>query len=144
ISITVSATIATHARAANGRLPLPRRRRLTRKQAGTQPCFRRMVNADSDQQRQKRHHPLQTFHLRRFERQLTRIEVHLNDENGAKTGVNDKRCTLEARPRGLPPLVVTGVASSTQHAVSAAAEKMKRQLDATFGRLAARRFNAPE
>ena len=82
--------------------------------------------------------------LRRFERQLTRIEVHLNDENGAKTGVNDKRCTLEARPRGLPPLVVTGVASSTQHSVTAAAEKMKRQLDATFGRLAARRFTAPE
>jgi len=82
--------------------------------------------------------------LRRFDRQLTRIEVHLNDENGAKTGVNDKRCTLEARPRGLPPLVVTGTASSTQHSVSAAAEKMKRQLDATFGRLAARRFPAPQ
>ena len=82
--------------------------------------------------------------LRRFDRQLTRIEVHLNDEIGTKAGVHDKRCTLEARPRGLPPLVVTGIASNTQQCISAAAEKMKRQLDATFGRLADRRFNAPE
>ena len=30
---------------------------------------------------------------------LTRIEVHLEDQNGAKGGV-DTRCLLEARPRG--------------------------------------------
>src|SRR5215469_10935852 len=83
---------------------------------------------------------LRTLH--RFDTQLTRIEVHL--ANGSRAGVNNKRCTLEARPRGLPPLVVTGIASSTQQSVSGAAEKMKRQLAGTFGRLAARRFNAPQ
>jgi ribosome-associated translation inhibitor RaiA len=83
--------------------------------------------------------------LHRFDRQLTRVEVHLSDGIGSKAGVlRDKRCTLEARPRGLPPLVVTGAAPSTQKSVSGAAEKMKRQLDATFGRLAARKFNAPQ
>lgn len=82
--------------------------------------------------------------LRRFNTQLTRVEVHLSDENAAKTGVRDKRCKLEVRPRGLAPLVVTGVASNTQQSISGAAEKMKRQLEATFGRLAARRFNAPQ
>ena len=81
--------------------------------------------------------------LRRFDTQLTRVEVHLSGETPTK-GVRGKRCTLEARPRGLQPLVVTGTATSTQKCVSGAAEKMKRQLEATFGRLAARRFNAPE
>lgn len=82
--------------------------------------------------------------LHRFDRQLTRVEVHLSDGSGAKSGPQDKCCKLEARPRGLQPLVVTGVASNTQQSISGAAEKMKRQLDATFGRLAARRFNSPQ
>jgi ribosomal subunit interface protein len=79
--------------------------------------------------------------LHRFDRQLTRVEVHLSDENASKAGPNDKRCKLEVRPRGLHPLIVTGAASNTEQCICGAAEKMKRQLDATFGRLAARRFN---
>src|SRR3982074_2614178 len=84
--------------------------------------------------------------LHRFDRQLTRVEVHLSDENGSKSSSKspDKCCKLEARPRGLQPLVVTGVAPNTQQSISGAAEKMKRQLEATFGRLAARRFNAAQ
>lgn len=81
--------------------------------------------------------------LHRFDTQLTRVEVHLSGETRTKHA-RGKRCTLEARPRGLQPVVVTGTAPNTQQCVSGAAEKMKRQLDATFGRLAARRFNAPE
>lgn len=81
--------------------------------------------------------------LHRFDTQITRVEVHLSDEPHIK-GASGKRCTLEARPRGLQPLVVTGFAPNTHQCVSGAAEKMKRQLEATFGRLAARRFNAPE
>lgn len=81
--------------------------------------------------------------LRRFDTHLTRVEVHLSDDTRTK-GVQGKRCTLEARPRGLQPVVVTGFAPNTHKSVTGAAEKMKRQLDATFGRLAARRFNAPQ
>lgn len=83
--------------------------------------------------------------LRRFDPHLTRVEVHLSGESRVKSAQGKgKRCTLEARPRGLQPLVVTGVASNTQQCVSGAAEKMKRQLEATFGRLADRRFSAPQ
>ena len=82
--------------------------------------------------------------LHRFDRQLTRVEVHLSDGNGPKTGPQDKRCKLEVRPRGLQPLVVTGESHDLQLSISGAAEKMKRHLEATFGRLAARRFDAPE
>ena len=42
--------------------------------------------------------------LRPHEAHLTRVEVHLRDLNGNKGGI-DKRCLIEARPRGMQPLV---------------------------------------
>ena len=45
--------------------------------------------------------------LQRFAGQLTRIEVHLSDENGSKEGQKDKRCLMEARMEGMQPIVVT-------------------------------------
>ena len=76
--------------------------------------------------------------LGRFEDQLTRIEVHLSDENGDKSGPKgspDKRCILEARPRHYPAVTVTNDSSDVQTAVSGAAGKMQRLLETTFGRL---------
>ena len=35
--------------------------------------------------------------LSRVSEHITRVEVHLNDENGDKHGQNDKRCVIEAR-----------------------------------------------
>ena len=37
--------------------------------------------------------------LDRFDDHLTRVEVHLNDENSNKSGPHDKRCQMEARVR---------------------------------------------
>ena len=73
--------------------------------------------------------------LGRFEEQLTRIEVHLSDENGDKAGAQDKRCALEARPRHYTIVTVANQAADVQAAVSGAANKMQRLLEATFGRL---------
>jgi hypothetical protein len=73
--------------------------------------------------------------LNRFEPQLTRIEVHLSDENGDKSGAQDKRCILEARPRHYPSLTVTNDSADVQTALSGAANKMQRLLETTFGRL---------
>jgi hypothetical protein len=39
--------------------------------------------------------------LSRFSRQITRVEVHLSDEDGNKDGFNDKRCMMEARLSGM-------------------------------------------
>jgi hypothetical protein len=74
--------------------------------------------------------------LDRFDAHLTRIEVHLTDENGEKSGTRDKRCILEARPKNRPSLTVTNDAADVQIAVSGAAGKMLRLLETTFGRLA--------
>ncbi len=73
--------------------------------------------------------------LGRFSDQLTRVEVHLSDENAAKSGGSDKRCLMEARPSGLQPVAVSHQASSLEEAVSGAAKKLQRSLQSTLGRL---------
>lgn len=73
--------------------------------------------------------------LARFGDQITRVEVHLRDENSHKGGTNDKRCAMEARPAGLPPVAVTHSAATVDLAVNGASEKLERLLDSAFGRL---------
>ncbi len=82
--------------------------------------------------------------LDRFDGHLTRIEVHLSDENGDKAGLQDKRCLLEARPKHHQSLAVTNDSADVQTAVSGAANKMQRLLETTFGRLSDKRYPAPE
>ena len=66
---------------------------------------------------------------------ITRVEVHLSDENGAKGGAHDKRCMMEARLEGHQPIAVTDVAETIDQAIHGAAEKLKRSVDHLFGRL---------
>ena len=77
--------------------------------------------------------------VERFGNRLTRIEVHLNDMNSHKSGSQDKRCQIEARPAGLDPVSVSNNAPTIEEAVRGAAQKLQRMLDTTFGRLADRR-----
>jgi ribosome-associated translation inhibitor RaiA len=67
--------------------------------------------------------------------QITRVEVHLSDENGEKTGARDKRCMMEARLEGHQPIAVTDEADSLDEAIAGAADKLKRSLDHTLGRV---------
>ena len=73
--------------------------------------------------------------LSRFGHQITRVEVHLSDENGPKEGQNDKRCLIEARVEGMKPIAVTNNANTHEQAVEGAVEKLKAALDTIFGRL---------
>jgi ribosome-associated translation inhibitor RaiA len=73
--------------------------------------------------------------LSRFSAQITRLEVHLSDEDGNKNGLNDKRCMLEARLEGKQPIAVTNHANNHEQAVSGAIDKLKTSLDTIFGRL---------
>jgi len=72
--------------------------------------------------------------LKPFEQQLTRVEIHLQDQNGTKGGA-DKRCLLEARPRGLDPIAVECVAEDATSALRKAADKLKSALSHRLGRL---------
>jgi ribosomal subunit interface protein len=77
--------------------------------------------------------------LQRYDPYLTRVEVHLTGENVKKTGPQDKRCVLEARAKRHQSLIATNKATDIEDAFSGAAEKMHRQLETTYGRLADKR-----
>ena len=73
--------------------------------------------------------------LNRFSDHITRVEVHLSDENGNKAGPNDKRCLLEARVEGMNPIAVTNNANTHEQAVTGAIDKLKGSLDKILGRI---------
>lgn len=72
--------------------------------------------------------------LGRISDQITRVEVHLSDEDGGKSGQNDKRCMLEARLEGYQPIAVTHQAATLEFAVDGAANKLVRFIQSTVGR----------
>jgi ribosome-associated translation inhibitor RaiA len=73
--------------------------------------------------------------LNRFQSHITRIEVHVSDENGSKTGVNDIRCLLEARIEGRQPISVSAQAGTIESALSSALNKLKASLETIIGRI---------
>jgi len=72
--------------------------------------------------------------LARFEDRLTRLEVHVSDENGRKGGADDKTCTIEARPRGDRPIGVTEHAADVDAAARKAANTMVQRLERVLGK----------
>ncbi len=65
---------------------------------------------------------------------VSRVDVHLSDENGGKGGPNDKRCVMESRLVGHQPVAVTDHAQTVEQAVSGAAGKLARLLESTIER----------
>jgi ribosome-associated translation inhibitor RaiA len=75
--------------------------------------------------------------LARFSGQISRVEVHLSDENGGKkTSTENKQCMLEARLEGHPPLAVKHHAGNLNQALDGAAVKLVRLIENTLGRTA--------
>jgi len=72
--------------------------------------------------------------MQHFDGQITRVEVHLSDENAGKFGTDDKRCLMEARLEGRQPVAVTHQAGSLNEAVVGAADKLKSLLTTALGR----------
>lgn len=73
--------------------------------------------------------------LGRFSDQITRVEVHLSDQNSGKSGHDDKRCMMEARLEGRQPTAVTHLAATIDEAIDGAAGKLNRSIESTLGRL---------
>lgn len=72
--------------------------------------------------------------LSRFSEHVTRIEVHISDENSSKSSMNDKRCVMEARLEGQQPIAVTHQAADLDLAVQGAAGKLKNMIESILGR----------
>ncbi|MGY6550087.1 MAG: HPF/RaiA family ribosome-associated protein [Roseinatronobacter sp.] len=70
---------------------------------------------------------------------ITRVEVHLQDQNADKSGPDDKRCMIEVRLEGRQPVSATNTADTLQSAVTGAVDKMRNLLDRELGKARARR-----
>ncbi len=74
--------------------------------------------------------------LTRVKDRITRVDVHLSDENSdKKVGGLDMRCVMEARLEGRPPVAVTDHAATVDQAVSGATRKLIRSIGRLFWRL---------
>ena len=74
--------------------------------------------------------------LSRISGHITRVEVHLSNENSdKKAGYDAMRCMMEARLEGRQPIAVTHQAATLDQAVAGAADKLTRLIESTLGRL---------
>lgn len=73
--------------------------------------------------------------LDRFADLLTRIEIHLTDENSSRKTKDDKRCTLEAKLKTKNPLAVSGMGDTYDNAVTGAIHKLQAALDHAVGKM---------
>jgi ribosomal subunit interface protein len=73
--------------------------------------------------------------LSKFGKRITRVVVHLSDTNDDKSSNGDHRCLMEARIEGHPPIAASDHGASLHQAIHGAAEKLKRSIDRTLGRI---------
>lgn len=73
--------------------------------------------------------------LARFDESLTRVTVHISDENGEKAGSHDKRCQIEGRAKGLQPISVTHKSDNLHMAIEGALDKLHAALTSQLGKL---------
>lgn len=73
--------------------------------------------------------------LKNFTEHITRVEVHLSDQNANKGGTDDILCKLEVRLEGKQPVLVTSKNSSKEVALNEAANKMKAKLNTVIGKM---------
>ena len=75
--------------------------------------------------------------LSRFAERITRVEIHLNDQNGqGKIGGNDKRCMIEVRMASMDPINTTDHGDTYDQALRGAADKMQSRIDTILGKRA--------
>lgn len=67
----------------------------------------------------------------------TRVAVHLGDTNAGKGGGSDRRCMIEVKLAGVPPIAVTHEAGSLQLAIDGAIEKLEHAVGHKLGKLRA-------
>lgn len=73
--------------------------------------------------------------LKHFVDKITRIEVHLSDQNADKAGPDDIQCKIEARVEGMQPVMVESKSSTKEKALDDAINKMKATLDTVMGKM---------
>ncbi|MFT6333512.1 MAG: hypothetical protein ACI86M_000656 [Saprospiraceae bacterium] len=73
--------------------------------------------------------------LARHASHISRIEIHVKDENGTKDGIGDVSCMLEARINGRQPIVTTSQADTMELALAGSIGKVEAALASILGRI---------
>lgn len=74
--------------------------------------------------------------LARLKDYVVRVEVFLTEVDALKaTGGPGKRCVLETRANGRPPIAVNAEAEKVKDAFGAAIEKLRRAVETDLGKL---------
>ncbi len=73
--------------------------------------------------------------IHRFSEHITRVEVHLSENNSQKSADGENRCLMEARVTGYQAIAVSDHNATLHQAISGAADKLKRAIDSALGRL---------
>jgi ribosomal subunit interface protein len=73
--------------------------------------------------------------LKHFDDKITRIEVHLSDQNADKGGTDDIQCKMEARLEGIQPVMVVSKNASKEKTLDNAVGKMKAKLSSIMGKM---------
>ncbi|MDO5505724.1 MAG: HPF/RaiA family ribosome-associated protein [Pseudoxanthomonas suwonensis] len=94
-------------------------------------------NVQGDASLQRHAEETVTSILERFADRITRVEVHVHDDNGRdRTGEGlDKHCTIEARLNNMQPLTASDSANDVSSAVTGAARKLQRVIETAVGKL---------
>ena len=72
--------------------------------------------------------------LSRFQDRVTRVEVHLHDD-ASQRAADDRRCVMEVRIAGQPPLAVEHSGNDLGEVVRQAAGKLERVVQSRLERL---------
>lgn len=73
--------------------------------------------------------------MKHFADRVTRVEVHLRDDNAGKAGSNDKRCTMEARIANHQPVAVDDSSDDLYQSIAESARKLGVVVQKHFDRL---------
>lgn len=72
--------------------------------------------------------------LSRVSDRISKVEVHMKDEDGNKQGKNDKRCLIEAHIEGRKPIAVSNNADTLNQALDGAIVKLISMIDSILER----------
>jgi ribosome-associated translation inhibitor RaiA len=73
--------------------------------------------------------------LSRFSERISHVEVHLSTVNDHKKTGGEFHCLMDAQIVGHQPIVASETASSVHQAIRGAAERLRKTINSTFGRI---------
>jgi ribosomal subunit interface protein len=83
-------------------------------------------NIDGSEQFAEHVRTVVTDALDRYAEHISRVEVHLKEQDAAKGGKPDKRCMIEVRMKGRQPTVVAHEAENMHQAIQGSCDRIKR------------------